>query len=62
MKHQGQFLLPRKIATINATVIESAKIKDSSLYAGTTGLDLIAKELKYHQVCYQYFTGEYLSG
>ena len=35
---------------------------DSSLYAGIADLDLIAKELKYHQVCYQKFTREYLSG
>ena len=62
MKHQGQFLLPRKIATINATVKESSKTNDSSLYAAIADLDLIAKELKYHQVCYQNFTGEYLSG
>ena len=40
----------------------SAKIKDSSLYVEIVDLDLIAKECKYHQVCYQHFTREYLSG
>ena len=41
---------------------ESAKIKDSSLYAEIVDLDLIVKEFKYHQVCYQNSTREYLSG
>ena len=64
IKHKGQVVLPRKITTFNATktVKESAKIKDSSLYAEIGDLDLIAKEFKYHQVCYQNFTREYLSG
>ena len=61
MKHQGHFLLPRKIAIINATVKESAKINDSSLYAGIADLDLKAKELKYHQVFHETFSREYLS-
>ena len=64
IKHKGQIVLPRKITTFNAskTVKESAKIKDSSLYAEIVDLDLIVKEFEYHQVCYQNSTREYLSG
>ena len=64
IKYKGQVVLPRKITTFNATktVKESAKVKDSSLYAEIADLDLIAKEFKYHQVFLSYFTREYLSG
>ena len=64
IKHKGQIVLPRKITTFNATktVNESAKIRDSPLYAEIVDLDMIAKEFKYNQVCYKNFTRKYLSG
>ena len=44
IKRRGQVVLPRKITNFKATkiAIESAKIKDSSLYAEIVDLDLIA--------------------
>ena len=64
MRHRRQIDLERKIATANATKTanESAKIKDSSLYAEIVDLDLIAKEFKYYQACYESFSRKYLSG
>ena len=41
-------------------LLESGKIKDFFPCAEIVDLDLIVKELKYHQVCYQYFTRECL--
>ena len=58
IKHKEQIVLLRKIINFNSTktIKESAKIKGSSLYAEILDFDLIEKEFKYYQLCYQNFT------
>ena len=59
IKRSGRHLLPTTISTQQAvnTIKEAAEAKeDQSLYYEIKDLDLIAKEFKYHDVCYREFT------
>ena len=59
IKRSGRHLLPTTISTQQAvnTIKEAAEAKeDQSLYYKIKDLDLIAKEFKYHGVCYREFT------
>ena len=59
IKWSGRYLLPATISTQQAvnTIKEAAEAKeDQSLYYEIKDLGLIAKEFKYHDVCYREFT------
>lgn len=58
VQHKNKKYEPYKIATYDAqrTIKAAAKDKNEKLYAEIESLDLIAKEFKVHQHCYQNFT------
>ena len=63
MKSKGKVETPDKIATLSVdrTIKESAKQKDPDFHSKIADVDLIAKEVQYHQTSCLNFTGEYLS-
>ena len=58
MQHKNVKYEPYKIVTYEAqrTIKAAAKVKNEKLFAEIESLDLIAKEFKVHQHCYQNFT------
>ena len=63
IKYKSKVAVPNKILTSSAetTIKESAQTKDKELHSRIVGVDLIAKEFKYHQVCYREFTRDNLT-
>ena len=64
VQHKNKKFEPYKVLTTDAerTIKAAAKEKNEQLYAEINHLDLIAKEFKVHQHCYQSFTRGYSAG
>ena len=58
IKRNGKYFYPITISTYSAvnTIMFAAKFKDESLFIEIKDLCLIAKEFKYHELCYRDFT------
>ena len=59
IKHQQKICLPITVCTEQAvnTIIQAAEANEvQTLFFGIKDLDLIAKEVKYHECCYKDFT------